>query len=77
MIVLRGTVPDFLTSTEHMDISDTATAREELDRDLALKARKPPGPAATGFCLFCDADVAEGLRWCDSDCRDDWERENR
>lgn len=57
-----------------MDISDTATEREERDRDIALQLRKPAGPAATGACLNCDAPLPPGARWCDCDCRHDWER---
>lgn len=56
-----------------MDDSDKATAREELDRDLALKNLKPAGPAPTGACLNCDEPLPPGLRWCDALCRDDWE----
>lgn len=43
------------------------------------KARNPPETAAaTGFCLFCGEPIAEqGRRWCDSDCRDYWEADNR
>ena len=56
-----------------MDISDTATRHEELRREIALRERKPEGPAATGLCLFCSEPVPPGHRWCDTDCRDDWE----
>jgi len=59
-----------------MDVSDTATAREEIDRAIALQQRKPAGPTPTGFCLFCDAPLDQGERWCDTDCRDDWEARN-
>lgn len=64
-----------------MDISDKATEREEQDRAIALANRRPAGPAATGLCLFCDeplpaaADGQPAPRWCDCDCRNDWERE--
>jgi hypothetical protein len=30
-------------------------------------------PAATGQCLNCQADLPPNLRWCDIDCRDDWQ----
>jgi hypothetical protein len=43
------------------------------------KARKQQETAqATGFCLHCDEPITElGRRWCDSDCRDDWEADNK
>ena len=65
-----------------MDIYDRATEREEQDRELALKRMRPAGPAATGWCLNCGADLPAqqpGLpapRWCDCDCRNDWERDH-
>lgn len=63
-----------------MDIFDRATEREEKDRALALANRRPTGPEATGLCLFCEEPLppaASGQpapRWCDCDCRQDWER---
>lgn len=57
-----------------MDQFDRATEIEERDRALALAARKPAGPAATGKCLNCGDALGEGLRWCDRDCHDDWTR---
>lgn len=56
-----------------MDESDRATAHEELRRDIALRTRRPDGPAATGHCLNCGEPLTPGLRWCDCNCRDDWE----
>ena len=32
---------------------------------------------ATGFCLFCDEPLAPERRWCDAQCRDDWQSENK
>lgn len=28
----------------------------------------------TGNCLNCDERLDDGRRWCDTDCRNDWER---
>lgn len=60
------------------DIFDLATEREEMDRELSLKNRRPNGPPATGYCLFCGPDVPleDGRRWCSAECRDDWTRIN-
>ncbi len=59
------------------DIIDQAQDREAKDRKLSIEAVKAiKGPAAKGYCLNCGPDVpiAAGLRWCDGDCRDDWQR---
>ena len=58
------------------DIVDDAHEREEELRALALKVRKPNGPAPTGFCLNaeCEEPVPVGQRWCDADCRDRYYR---
>ena len=58
------------------DNLDIASEREELDRSMALaKAlRQPAGPTATGQCLYCGQGFLNlRLRWCDADCRDEWE----
>jgi hypothetical protein len=59
------------------DIIDEAHEREEELREKALAARKPEGPPACGFCYFCDEPLGKGQRWCDADCRDDWEKAMR
>ncbi len=56
------------------DNFDIATEREEFFRDNALRERKPAGPVATGRCLHCDEVLDDVRRWCDSDCRDGWEK---
>lgn len=56
------------------DASDLATAHEQMFLKSALQVRKPEGPAPVGRCLNCDATVPAGVRWCDEDCRHDWER---
>lgn len=58
-----------------MDDLDHVELREELAAPARLAAsRKPVGPAPTGKCLSCDEDVRAAERWCDSDCRHDWDR---
>lgn len=57
-----------------MTVDDQATVVEERDRELALARRMPEGPLPIGVCLNCEERVADGLRWCDATCRDDWER---
>jgi len=31
-------------------------------------------PSATGFCLYCEEPLNEGVRFCDKDCAEDAER---
>ncbi len=58
-----------------MDIADWAEATEALEREHAIEAARGATPArATGRCLNCGEPLAQGLRWCDTDCRDDWAR---
>lgn len=57
--------------------TDFASQIEEREREAALKRRMLEGPPATGFCLnpLCEMELEEdGRRWCDSRCRDEWER---
>ena len=59
------------------DIFDRASEREQLERDLAISsARKSALSAqATGHCLWCNTELKQGKRWCDAECREDWELE--
>lgn len=59
---------------EPMDDSDMATLREEQARAVALSVRMPEGPQPTGVCMHCGAPLPGGRRWCDAECRDEWER---
>lgn len=56
-----------------MNEEDLASDRERIAREDALRKRKPNGPESTGFCLNCNARLAGGRRWCDPECREDWE----
>lgn len=59
---------------------DQAVDRQQAITDMQIKAireNKDHGPKPNGLCLFCRDRVAQGERWCDSDCRDDWEHERR
>lgn len=58
------------------DFIDNASEVESDERErLIAKARKAPKIIATGHCYYCNAEVAEGKRFCDEWCRDDWELE--
>lgn len=57
------------------DFADLAAEREELDRTLALRAAHNHAPdlPITGRCHNCDSIVATGHRFCDADCRNDFD----
>jgi hypothetical protein len=61
-----------------VDESDMATEREMLDTELAIKRVRMANSALplTGFCYNCDEPLPSGLRFCNADCRDDWEIRN-
>lgn len=58
------------------DDADRSAAMGEFHLRRALAQRKPEGPVATGYCLHCDEPLPAEHRWCDSDCRDAWEKHN-
>lgn len=58
-----------------MDEVDKAHQYEEAHRLAALAKKRKNNIPATGYCLFCNELLKPGFRWCDTDCRDDWERE--
>lgn len=53
--------------------SDTAQFFQEVSIRNAL-SKSVVGPVATGSCLNCTEPVEKPKRWCDADCRDDWQR---
>lgn len=58
------------------DFLDDASENESNERErLIQKARKARTVQATGHCLYCNAELADGRRWCDEWCRDDWSLE--
>lgn len=57
------------------DIIDDANEAADIFLASALTKRQDPGPFPTGHCHFCGEAVPPGHRWCDADCRDDWQRE--
>lgn len=60
------------------DVADKGNDAAEFFQDIALRRRFQDGPAATGCCLNCGEKLTEpGARWCDVDCRDDWQRSQR
>lgn len=54
------------------DIADLAEHQEELLRQAALAHRKPT-VTPRGTCHNCDEPLADGLLFCDADCRADYD----
>ena len=62
------------------DQFDRASDLEELDRQSAINLQQKqarPAAYAVGHCLYCYEPLPVGYRWCDSECRDDWEKEQK
>lgn len=62
-----------------MDDADRAQQVEELQREVAVQAAREALPALpdVGYCYYCDEATERGKRFCDDDCRDDWQRASR
>lgn len=58
-----------------MDQIDHANELAERERDnaIACAAHAAPAAEATGHCLNCLRRLRKGLRWCNAECRDDWQ----
>lgn len=57
------------------DIADQGNAAAETFLDAALSKRMPEGPWPNGRCHNCGEAVVGGNRWCDAECRNDWEQQ--
>lgn len=58
-----------------MDDIDLANQHADMLRNIQIQQRKHPGPAPTGRCLWCEEVLEDKThRWCDQDCRDDYEQ---
>lgn len=63
------------------DVIDDANDRAERDLQLAIRAARCGNgldmPEPTGWCLNCGEPTAPAHRWCDDECRDDWQARGR
>ena len=63
------------------DDIDLANDQAQALHESALLRRKPEAPAPNGYCLNCDDRFPEVApftrRWCDANCRNQWEKENK
>ena len=63
-----------------MDDIDRAQDAAEFMREIDLiheSERREATLAAVGVCHNCEASVPAGARFCDRDCRDDYESRKR
>lgn len=63
-----------------MDDADRAEERIEQALDDALaevRRAQERGVKAVGACLFCGEPLPDHMRFCDADCRDGWDFEQR
>jgi hypothetical protein len=58
-----------------MDLADQAQLQAAPLN--TLERRKPEGPKPTGQCLNCDETLRPEHRWCDAECRDMWQQQQR
>lgn len=61
-----------------MDTLDHLQDQAEIIEQQQIQAvRADVKPSnATGCCWYCGKPTDSKRRWCDADCRDDWETEN-
>lgn len=61
-----------------MDDVDRTQANEPIIQlaNIQQSLRYIPPTEVTGYCLFCNEPVSKPRRWCNAQCRDDWELTN-
>lgn len=61
------------------DILDQADVNAEFALQTALLHCKQyePSKEHTGYCWYCHVEIEAPKRWCDANCRDAWELENK
>jgi len=58
------------------DVADRAEWRIAKDIENAMAhARKTPQLVADGHCHYCDEDIDHARLFCNTDCRDDYQKE--
>lgn len=60
------------------DIADLAQADMERDAPHVIaNSKKPAGPVPDGHCHYCGEGVLPDTPFCDAECRDAWQHEQR
>ena len=62
-----------------MDFADNASQQEELMREVALRraANHAPDLPSVGVCYWCNEEVEPPRRFCNVECRDQFEIRQR
>jgi len=57
-------------------VDDADRTQARLEREDALRRRIQPAPSLpyAGACYWCGEPLPPPHRWCDAECRDEWER---
>ncbi len=61
------------------DIADDADVTIAFQQKINLYQSRcdEPNETANGRCWFCEEYLPAGYRWCNAQCRDDWQKEQR
>lgn len=61
------------------DIFDQASEREDRDRQAAIDRQRRASERLpyVGCCYYCGSITPTGVRFCDADCRDDYQEQQR
>ncbi len=59
------------------DPLDQARHTSDMLLQHSLAHREPEAPAACGHCLYCQTALKPPRRWCNADCRDDWQNDQK
>lgn len=57
------------------DIIDNANDRIEIEMGRLLQSKRYSAMQPTGQCHYCSESVRSNLLFCDSECRDEYDRE--
>lgn len=71
-----------MQSERHADPIDAALEQTEAALEYTTqaareKAQRLDTTNPSGICWNCHSEIGTERRWCDADCRDDWEIEQK
>ena len=62
-----------LNVADEIDLANNMM-EEQISRAVAKAGAVEIPTNETGRCLYCSEVVQDGRRWCDADCREEYER---